>query len=355
MKNISYDLGIIFSSIVLLSLSLLTLFSIDPSYFNNQIIFLVFGIFLLVFFSWLPLEILLSFKNIIYLFCIAGLILTFIIGENIRGSTRWINLNFVSLQFSEISKPFFVIILSAVFHEALNRKYKLLKLVLLSLPFIFLIFKQPDLGNVLVYLFITVGILILNKYFKFIFIVLAILIISGPFLFGQLAPYQKNRITTFLNPNIDSQGIGYNAIQSTLSVGSGEIFGKGLGKGTQSRLLYLPERHTDFIFASFAEEFGFIGSIILICSFIYLLIRILKIAEKTNNQVKENICIGIFCLLSIQFFINIGMNIGIIPITGITLPLISYGGSSLISTLICLGIIQRIHIDNRESSLFLIK
>lgn len=157
-----------------------------------------------------------------------------------------------------------------------------------------------------------------------------------------LHDYQKERITGFLAPELDPLGRGYNLIQSTIAVGSGQLFGRGLGRGTQSRLQFLPEFRTDFIFASIAEELGLLGSLVILLIYLYMLLYCLKIANQTEDKFSYLIIIGVSSMLLFQVFVNIGMNIGILPITGITLPLISYGGSSLIVTFICLGLIASV-------------
>lgn len=355
MKTSRFDWEIFLSLISLSSLGLLTLFSIEPSLFQSQLIFFFLGLVFFIFFRFIDPDILFNFKNLFYLVLVGSLILTFFLGENIRGSARWINFGPFSLQFSEIMKPFFIIFLAVLLNQDLSKYYKLLRVIIFSLPPLFMIFKQPDLGNTIVYIFIIIGMLLLNRYYLTLIISCVSSLFFLPVIWRFLAVYQQQRIITFLNPNLDPQGAGYNALQSAIAVGSGGLWGKGLGKGTQSHLDFLPERHTDFIFASFAEEFGFVGAFILICLFIFLLYRILKIASNSSNPLEVNFCIGVLTLLACQFFINIGMNIGILPITGITLPLISYGGSSLLSTMISLGIVEAIANKEQREDRILIK
>ena len=171
-------------------------------------------------------------------------------------------------------------------------------------------------------------------------------VIASPLIWHFLKNYQKQRILTFINPNLDPLGVGYNLIQSIVTVGSGQFIGKGLGSGTQSTLRFLPERSTDFIFASLAEEIGFSGCIFLLAAIFFLLLKVLLIAGKSNTFGK-NIAYGVFSLIFVQTVINIGMNIGLLPITGVTLPLVSQGGSSLIATMICLGIVSNISKSKR--------
>lgn len=351
----NFDWGILFASIALSCIGLLMQESVAPVLFFSQLIFVIVGLILFLLFSLTDINIYSSLKNIFYFLIFAGLMLTFFIGEEVRGSVRWITVGGMNLQISEFAKPFFIIILSIIFGSEGNKKKKLLKGFLLSIPIILLIFKQPDLGNTIVYLMIFVGIAVASGYLPIIFITSLLLSIFTPFFWHFLHDYQRQRIITFLNPAIDPQGAGYNALQATIAVGSGGLFGKGLGQGTQSHLNFLPEHHTDFIFASFTEEFGFVGGVVLIALYTFLLVRIIATARKCESKESSLIAIGIFSMIFIQVFINIGMNIGLLPITGITLPLLSYGGSSIITTFISLGIIESLQKKSDEIKVMKIK
>jgi rod shape determining protein RodA len=203
-----------------------------------------------------------------------------------------------------------------------------------------IIVRQPDLGSALVYLSMWLGLLVLAGIpLKYIIGAISLGGISLPIIYELLHDYQKKRISTFLNPLLDPKGAGYNAIQAMISVGSGQLFGRGFGRGTQSLLRFLPERHTDFIFASFSEEFGLIGSLVLLLIFFFMFLRLLKQASRKVNEPLAYLYIsGLFIMLFTHVVINVGMNIGIVPITGITLPFVSAGGSSLITVFIGLGI-----------------
>ena len=228
----------------------------------------------------------------------------------------------------------------------------LLKPILLLFPFIFLIFKQPDLGNVLVYLSILASLIILSG-ISWVYILLSFLGITGllPFFWFILKDYQKQRLLSFLNPQQDPIGAGYNSLQAVIAIGSGKIMGMGLGRGTQSRLMFLPEYHTDFVFASLGEVLGFLGGALVILLYLFLLYKILIIAINTENIFGKFIILGVFAQLFSQVFINLGMNLGLLPITGITLPLISYGGSSIISTFIDLGLVISVASYHKKSPL----
>jgi rod shape determining protein RodA len=219
----------------------------------------------------------------------------------------------------------------------------------LILPFIFvsipmgLIVEQPDLGSAIIIFFIFITMLYISGVkLKYIVIFLLIFVLSLPVFWQILRDYQKERILVFLNPNIDPLGAGYTVIQSKIAIGSGGLFGKGWLSGTQSQLRFLPESHTDFVFASFAEEWGLVGSMVLVFLY-YLLIRQgIKIALKTHDHFGRLLALGISLMLCVQVFINIAMNLGLAPVVGLPLPLMSYGGSSVLITFISLGILANI-------------
>jgi rod shape determining protein RodA len=212
------------------------------------------------------------------------------------------------------------------------------------IPF-FLVFRQPDLGSSIVYASFWSAMLLAGGLpVWFLVTGVGLVAILLPFLWGHLAQYQKSRITTFLEPELDPKGAGYNALQSMIAVGSGQLFGRGLGRGTQSHLRFLPEFHTDFIFATLVEELGFFGGSLLIACYGILLLRvILPILHGIVTDARVFIfSFGLFAMLLTQIFINAGMNMGLIPITGITLPFVSYGGSSILSTAVSFGILWAI-------------
>ncbi len=297
------------------------------------------------------------FASLIYIGCLAFLFAPLVFGTITRGAYRWIQIGPFPIQPSEIVKPFLVIFF-AHFFASKERVYlrKLLLGGLLAFIPVFLIFIQPDLGSSVVvalsWLGIVVGAGVSLKIFALGGLSFFFLIPLGwKFL---LRDFQKQRVFTFLNPLKDPLGAGYNLIQATVAVGSGQLFGRGFGRGTQSHLKFLPERHTDFIFASIAEELGFIFSGLLIIGFVILLWRILTISQKTKDSFGELICFGVFSLIFCQIFINIAMNLGLLPITGITLPLVSYGGSSFISLMISLGIVENISRLKKKEEMIII-
>lgn len=279
-----------------------------------------------------------------YWFFITLLLVTFIIGLEVKGSMRWINLYFFNLQPSELFKVFYIVFLAEYFSrlkKVTNPWRDLIISLLYAILPIIMIFKQPDLGNAIVYFVIYFVLLFFSEIPKKVVITLLsgiIVLIPVSWLF--LHDYQRNRLISFISPGLDQQGNSYNMIQAIITIGSGQFFGKGLGLGTQSRLYFLPENHTDFAIASLIEQFGFIGGTILLLLFILIVIQLMKKSLKLyKHQPSSSLygfyyCLGLLVMLSFQIVLNFGMNLGILPITGITLPFISYGGSALV-TLLC--------------------
>ncbi len=286
----------------------------------------------------------------LYIISLLILILVLFIGGSTRGSSRWIDLGPINFQPSSLGMITSVLLM-ATFLNTIKTKinqilYFIINLGLFAIPAI-LIFIEPDLGSAMVLVLIWfVSLHITPIKLKYIFILYLVGILSIPIAWSQLHDYQKERIYTFINPSHDPTGAGYNVIQSIIAVGSGEVSGRGWGEGTQSHLQYLPEQHTDFVFATFAEEQGFIGVIILILLYLILIFRMVQILWKCNDYYTQLIVVGIITWFLSHVVINIGMNIGLLPITGIPLPLMSYGGSAIVTTLVSLGIIQSIYRHN---------
>lgn len=320
-------------------ISLFLLLSTAPSLFWTQASFVIAGIIAYVIFSMIDYRLWGKLTWLLYIFSLIALSTSFL-GPSIRGSTRWIDFGFFQLQPSEFVKPFMIMIFAFLFTE--KRPYNLTSIakpLLLLLPMVFLIFKQPDLGNVIVYLTVFLALLIAaGMPWRYLIVSSLIFFTSLPLVWHILHDYQRHRIIAFLSPDADPAGIGYNGIQAMISIGSGQLFGLGLGRGTQSRLSFLPEYHTDFVFASLGEELGFIGGIVVIVFFSILFAKLLRTAAAVEDEFGQFLLIGLFMQFFIQAFINIGMNLGILPITGITLPLVSYGGSSILSTWMGLGL-----------------
>ncbi|MEK7517072.1 MAG: FtsW/RodA/SpoVE family cell cycle protein [Patescibacteria group bacterium] len=337
------DWALIAPIMILVALSLTTLFSISFSLFRSQLIFFIVGFLAFLFFSKTNYSIVKLYSVQIYVISIISLLLVLGIGIESRGSLRWFEIFGFRFQFSEILKPFLAISLCSYLATKNNHSLRALSWVFLLLsPIIFLIFMQPDLGNALIYLIVTSFTLVVFGFpVRFFIGMLFLVILSLPVLFRSLHSYQTERIFTFLHPT-DYLGSSYNVIQSIIAVGSGMLFGRGLGLGTQSGLRFLPERHTDFIFATTSEALGFVGSSIVVLAFALLLYRIFLITSSQEDLFYKLFATAVFFLIFTQFFVNIGMNIGIVPIVGITLPFVSYGGSSLLSNFILIGLLSGI-------------
>jgi rod shape determining protein RodA len=275
----------------------------------------------------------------------ALLIITFIIGLEVKGSKRWIDLGFVNFQASEFLKIFFIMYISKLLSSRtradMSGNFYLTILFVTLLP-AFIILRQPDLGNASVFIGVLVFMLLLSDMpKKYLIISALVVLLILPFGWFFLHDYQQARITSFIRPHSDTQGDAYNMIQAIITVGSGQFFGKGLGLGTQSRLFFLPENNTDFAFSSLVEQFGFVGGFFVILGeailIIMLFLRAYKFieGEDSDSRYKYLYSMGLAALLIIQTGVNVGMNVGLLPIAGIALPFISYGGSFFVA--LCVG------------------
>lgn len=277
------------------------------------------------------------------------------------GAQRWLRFGGFNFQPSEFSKLIIVIFMARYFsrktiYDVSLRGAKFGVWRGLILPFIFvvipaaLIIDQPDLGSgMLVFVLFFIMLFLGNVKFRYILVVLCLLLACIPVSWNFLRPYQQQRVMVFLNPNSDPLGAGYTAIQSKIAIGSGTLLGKGWMSGTQSQLKFLPESHTDFIFATFTEEWGFAGGLVLLALYFMLVRQGMSIAEKTADHFGKFLALGIAAMLALQVVINVAMNMGLAPIVGLPLPLMSYGGSSVLVTFIALGILGNI---NRTRAVF---
>jgi rod shape determining protein RodA len=213
---------------------------------------------------------------------------------------------------------------------------------------------QPDMGSAMVFMFVFLCLLFVAKLsYKYIVPVAILTISSMPFIYKYvLSEYQQWRIQVFLNPDIDALNRGYNVIQSKIAVGSGQIWGKGYLQGTQNQMGYLPTKYTDFIFSVISEEFGFIGAALVVIALFLLIYRCFKVAKKADNSFGRYICVGVAAMLLFHTFENVGMCIGLMPVTGIPLPFISYGGTSLVTNLIAIGLVMSVAYHNKPRSVF---
>jgi rod shape determining protein RodA len=274
------------------------------------------------------------------------LILVNFFGVTIHGSKRWLSLWFINIQPSELAKLAMVVILSSYFYNYERPQYGLKHLwqpaLLVLFPF-FLIYQQPDLGTALFLILIFISLVYLARIeWKSFLVLFGLGIAAIPFAWSFLKPYQRERILQFLFPERDLLGAGYHIMQSKIAIGSGKILGKGYMNGSQAQLNFLPEVHTDFAFAIWAEEWGWIGAAILLAIFFLMLYRGFLIASQSKERFGAFLAFGITAMLFWQVFINIGMVLGLMPVVGIPLPLISYGGSSSVITLIGIGLLLNI-------------
>lgn len=335
--------GIIVTGALLIILSIIILRSIAPFVFPIYIVYLIAALTAFVIFSKIDFDVLTYFSHFLYIFSVVLLILPLLIGQVTRGAVRWIPIGSITIQPAEIVRPFILLFFANYLgkdsFEKMNLKRLVYAFALLALP-LGLILVQPSLGvSVLTFVGFVGVVLALNFNKKILLSVALVSVAAFPLLWFILAPYQKSRVMSLISPAKDPYGAGYNSIQSMISVGSGKLFGRGLGEGVQTQLQFLPEKHTDFIFAAIAEEMGFIGAaIVLILSF-FLLYRIVTVVENSKNFIARAFASGVFLTLFLQVLVHIGMNMGIFPITGLTLPLVSYGGSSLLATGIMLGMV----------------
>lgn len=333
-----------YSSLALVSLAILH--SIAPGLVFRQFIFFCLGLALMLVISRVPFSVWIKLSPALYGLINLGLLATLVVGTVTKGSTRWIAIgSSIHIQPSQLIVP--IVGLFAV--RFLSRHparfwANLIKFgLVIGIP-AGLIMIEPDLGTTILFLLSMAVILFMfDLPFSKISWLLG-MVVAGSILGWVmiLKPYQKQRITSFLQPTADQSGAGYNAHQAVIAVGSGQIFGRGIGQGSQSHLRFLPERQTDFVFASLAEELGFVGSIIVLSIYVGLFITLFLVTESTTNQAAQAFGMAVIVHLILQTVINIGMNAGLFPITGITLPLLSYGGSSIVSIAISLGLIMSI-------------
>ncbi len=354
-KNLDYIL--LFCILLLGSISLATMYSTDGGevLFHTKSHFIKFTIFtmMMLLISFINIKYWFAIGYLSYLVVIGLLIGTYFFGITSSGSQRWINLYFLNLQPSELMKIFIILCLAKYFHrmrlEKVNSIYTILtSLIIIILP-MGLVIVQPDLGTSLLIAISGIAVLwfagINNRYFIY---TMMGFIIALPFIIAFLKPYQKLRVLTFLNPDRDPLGAGYQIIQSKIAVGSGGIFGKGFLKGTQSYLEFLPEKHTDFIFTLFSEEFGFVGSALLLLIYAIIIYRIVAIGASSRSYFAKIFCYSFGSAIFVFITINMSMVLGLLPIVGSPLPIMSYGGSSMFATMIGFGIVMSARVHNQQ-------
>lgn len=339
----------------------ITLTSLGSSLAFRQLISLSIGLIFYFIFSFFDYRALKTWSWLIYLISIASLVLVKILGTSTFGAKRWIELGFFQFQPSELSKLALICLLATVFADRIHRIHSrrlIMASVMVLLPVI-LVMQEPDLGSAMTIALIGLIMIAhvgLNKrqwaaIIAIIITITAIITLSwyqiGPFA-KLIKSYQRSRIEIFINPAADPSGAGYNVLQAVIAVGSGGVTGRGLGFGSQSQLNFLPVSHTDFIFASIAESWGFVGSAFILFIYGLMITKILTAARLAQDDFSMLFCVGVAALFIVQVVINVGMNIQLLPVTGITLPLMSYGGSSLLTNLILLGIVQSVVVRNKR-------
>jgi len=322
-------------------------FSDDSSFFGRQVIWLIIGFAVFLIFSLIDWRFLrrANITLVIFLGAVALLMTVFALGSTVKGAERWLDFGFFSFQPSDPAKIALIILLSKYFTrrhvEIAHFKHILVSGFYAFILFV-LIFLQPNFSSAIIIFAIWFGMVMVSGISrKHVFLIIALGAVSFALLwFFALHDYQKQRIVSFVNPLEDLQGAGYNALQSMIAVGSGQWFGKGIGFGTQSRLRFLPEYQTDFIFAAFAEEWGFVGVIILISLFGVVIWRIIYNSIHGASNFEILFGAGIVVWFTTHFIVHVGMNVGLLPVTGITLPFVSYGGSHLLVEFAALGILM---------------
>ncbi len=364
--------------------------------FNKQVVFIIISLVVFFIFAFIPSRLFRLFSIPFYVISLLSLVLVLILGRTVSGAKSWIDFGLIGFQPAELSKLAYVLFMSFWLSKKnvdINQPKYLAITTLFSIIPIFLILAEPDLGTVIIYSILFIGylfwaginifglfviispplilfisffgtfammiglILIIIALFYFrkdVFVSLSIFIsnIAGILLFEfaikLLRPHQQQRILTFLNPAADPLGSGYNALQAQIAIGSGGLFGRGFMEGTQTQLRFIPEQWTDFIFSVIGEEFGFLGSIIVVILFAIIFFRLLTLAQKLKNRFESFVTLGVLLTLFFHFLINIGMNIGLAPIIGIPLPFISYGGTAFLTYSAMMGLIISFYRTNNE-------
>jgi rod shape determining protein RodA len=335
----------------------------DPGYYAfRQTIYIAVGVALLAAASVVDPNTYRRIRWPLYAVAVVLLVAVFVLAEEVRGSKRWIQLGFFNLQPSELAKIVLAIVLAAFVADRRHRVSEwrtTLGVIGLAVPLIVLVFKEPDFGTTLVYAAIVIGALFFGgaPWRHLVALAVVAALVAGALLWflpsagvDVLEPYQRERLVGFVKPDVDPSGSTYNVNQSITAVGSGGFDGRGEANATQTKFNYLPEHSTDFIFSSLAEQRGFVGAAILLLLYAVVIWRGTKIVSVARDLYSAVLAGTIVFALLIQLFVNVGMTIGIAPVTGIPLPLISYGGSSLLTTMILVGLLEAVHVRGRLAS-----
>ena len=318
----------------------------------KQLVFFLANVAVVIGMQFVDYHRLKGWGNMIYGITLLMLIAVMAVGTSALGAQRWIQLGPITIQPSEFSKLLMIICMAKMLESRYNKldtfKSLVVPILYVGVP-ILLVFMQPDLGTSLVYIAIFVGMLFVSGIrLRLVRIIATVGVLLMPLAWFVLKDYQKQRILVFMNPDIDPFGSGYHIIQSKIAIGSGTIFGKGLFNGTQSQLNFLPENHTDFIFFVIGEELGFIGCIFVLILLFMLIYRSIKVAYSCNDRFGMLLATGIGSMLCFEVLVNAGMTMGIMPVTGIPLPFISYGVSALTTNMISVGILLNISMQRKK-------
>ncbi len=357
-KLSSIDWLLFFGIVPILAAGLVTMssFGSKSSYFGRQLIWIAvaFAIFFLC--SLVDFRFLKRTRVLVTFFAIICTVLLslFVVGHVSKGAQSWFRVGFFSIEPSDPAQIVLILMLAKYFsrrHIEIRNIRHILTSGAYSLVICALILIQPDFGGAIIIFFIWFGMVLVSGISrKHVLLVLVVGAITFAGLWGYaLRPYQKDRIKTFINPLADVHGAGYNAYQSTIAVGSGQVLGKGVGYGTQSKLNFLPEYRTDFIFAAYSEEWGFVGAMLLFACYGIVIWRILANALTGSSNFETLYGLGVAIFLATHFIVNVGMNIGLLPVTGVTIPFMSYGGSHLVTEFTALGILMGMRRYQRQS------
>jgi len=353
----SFDYILFFLILTLGIISVFAMYSSDGGNFSyhTKSHLVRFSIFLLmmVFISFVNIKTWHALGYFVYIVVLGLLFWASFYGITVQGSQRWIDLYFINLQPSELMKIAIIICFAKYYHRMQLENVNKLKNIIVPLLILFipitLVITQPDLGtSILVALSGVIVLWLAGVNIKYFFYSSLIFVISAPFIISFLKPYQKLRILTFFDPDKDPLGAGYQIIQSKIAVGSGGLTGKGFLKGTQGYLEFLPEKHTDFIFTLYSEEFGFIGSLFLLLVYAVLIFRIIRIGSLSRSFFGKFFCYGFGSAIFIYITVNMSMVLGLVPIVGSPLPIMSYGGSSMLATMIGFGIVMSAKIYSKQ-------
>lgn len=346
-----FDWLLVAMTLLLLGVSLLALYSLSAAggtdYFFKQAVFAVIGLSGMVFAATLDYRHIEKYSTALYFITLVLLLLVLLFGTTVRGTAGWLSFGVFQVQPVEIAKVTLIIFLASFISKKkseLGEWTRVIASLILSAAMIFFVLKQPDLGSSLVLAAIWSGMILASglraKHLVVLFLLATALVSSGWF---ALEDYQKDRINTFLHPELDPRGSGYNVLQAIVAVGSGGLTGKGIGHGSQSQLNFLPEKHTDFIFAVVAEELGLLGASFVLSLYAVFLYRVRCVGDRASDNFGYLLAVGLFVMLFTQIVVNIGMNIGVLPVTGLPAPLLSYGGSSLLATLFSIGLLLSVY------------